>query len=112
MQEVVSAMGAVKTACMAYYTESGAGMLLSSANNPTEISRLLGIDVPVKYLDLATAGGMNVVETAANGSVITASLGTVIGGDTNNTNIILSSGVDYKNWVWTGSIPATYLPKR
>ena len=109
VQEVISAMGAVKTACMAYYTESGAGNLLNEANTPANINTVLGIEVPTKYL---ATDGMVVAETSANGSVITATLGTIIGGDTDGKTITLSSGADYKDWRWGGSIPATYLPKR
>jgi type IV pilus assembly protein PilA len=108
VQEVISAMGAVKTACMAYYTEAGAGILLSNASTPALINTILGVDVPVKYLT-----SMVVVETAAAGSVITATLNNVIGGDTSGATIILDSGVDYKRWQWlpTSTLPATYLPK-
>ena len=38
VQEVISAMGAVKTACTAYYTESGAGLLLTTGNSPADQS--------------------------------------------------------------------------
>jgi type IV pilus assembly protein PilA len=118
VQEVITAMGAIKTACSAFYTESGAGILLNQAGNSTQIGTVLGIDVPVKYLAGYAAGppptatGIAVAETAAGGSVITATLSQVIGGDTNDTTIILSSGVDYKDWRWTGTIPTTYMPKR
>ena len=47
VQEVIHAMGAVKTAVMAYYTESGAA---PDAADATTIMGKLGIDVPTKYL--------------------------------------------------------------
>jgi type IV pilus assembly protein PilA len=117
VQEVITSMGAVKTACTAFYTESGAGILLNQASDPALINSVLGVDVPVKYLagynpgPPPTATGMVVTETAAGGSVITTTLGTAIGGDTDGKTIILSSGVDYKQWTWGGTLPVGYMPK-
>ena len=109
VQEVISALGAVKTACMAYYTEAGSGVLLSSASTPALVNTILGVDVPVKYLS-----GLNVVESTANGSLITATFNNVIGGDTSGAILELSSGADYKTWRWgTGAttLPSAYIPK-
>jgi len=101
VQEVIHSMGAVKTAVMAYYTESGigAGMAQSGAD---AVKALYGIDVPMKYLTN--------IAVDANG-VITASLGTAIGGDTNNTNVILTPSSDFKTWTWSGSLPQGDMPK-
>ncbi|OPY75935.1 MAG: Fimbrial protein precursor [Syntrophorhabdus sp. PtaU1.Bin153] len=106
VQEVIHAMGSVKTAVMAYYTDAGAGVLLSNANSAGTINSVLGVDVPTKYLT-----SIGVEETAVGGSVITATFNDRIGGDTVNATAVLSSGVDYKTWTWTGSLPAAYLPK-
>ena len=53
VQEVVHSMGAVKTAVMAYYTESNAGTPLLDVNG---IKTTLGVDIPIKYL---TENGRN-----------------------------------------------------
>ena len=112
VQEVIHAMGAVKTSVMAYYTETSQA---PAAANTDTIKTNLGVDVPYKYLTGAGPGtGMVVAQIAGltGGSTITATLGTVIGGDTDNKTIILRS-TDYKTWTWDAgsTLPATYMPK-
>ena len=109
VQEIVHSMGAVKTAVMAYYTEKSAG----PANGATaaEIRDNLGVDIPTKYL---TGMVVTPVDAGGVGSTITASLGTLIGGDTNGTQAILESDITYKNWTWRGGtppLPTQYMPK-
>lgn len=106
VQEIVHSMGAVKTAVMAYYTEKSAGPL--NGGSATAIRDNLGVDIPVKYL---TSMVVTAVDAGGVGSRITATLNNVIGGDTNGTQAILSSDDTYKNWTWTGSLPAQYMPK-
>jgi len=101
VQEVIHSMGAVKTAVMAYYTESGVGAGMAQSGQ-ADIKRVYGVDVPMKYLT-------NIAVDAAG--VITASIGPVIGGDTNNTNVILTPDAEFKNWTWSGSLPDGYRPK-
>jgi len=119
VQEVIHSMGAVKTAVMAYYTEAGSGPSgTMAADTPLNIKARLGVDVPYKYLS-ATNGtaGMEVeaVDNGTIGSRITATLGTAIGGDTNNTTIVLESDALYKVWRWLpnpqSTLPVAYLPK-
>lgn len=105
VQEVIHSMGAVKTAVMAYYTEAGAGP--DDAVDFATIQSELGIGVPVKYL---TSMVVTSPDTGAIGSVITATFNTVIGGDVTGT-AILQSTRDYKTWEWTGTLPASYMPK-
>lgn len=107
VQEIIHSMGAVKTAVMAYYTESSTAPEASTATDT--IRTLLGVDVPVKYLT-----SMVVSRASAQGpSTITANLNSVIGGDTNNTTVILNSSADYKTWTWdtASTLPQAYLPK-
>ena len=107
VQEVIHAMGAVKTAVMAYYTESGAG---PDANSAAAIKRDLGIDIPTKYLTGDT--GITVTWDGANSiSTIQADFGTLIGGDVSGTNVTLTSTNDLKQWDWGGSLPSAYRPK-
>jgi type IV pilus assembly protein PilA len=104
VQEVIHSIGAVKTAVMAYYTESSTAPTAADAGT---VRTLLGIDVPTKYL-----ASIAVTATAPQGpSVITATFNTVIGGDVNGTNVVLTSSPDYKTWRWTGSLPDSYKPK-
>jgi len=106
VQEIVHSMGAVKTAVMAYYTEKSAGP--SNGTSAAEIRDNLGVDIPVKYL---TSMAVAAVDSGAVGSTITATLNNIIGGDTNGTTAILTSDNTYKNWTWSGSLPAQYMPK-
>jgi len=106
VQEIVHSMGAVKTAVMAYYTEKSAGPL--NGTTAAEIRDNLGVDIPTKYL---TTMVVTPVDAGLVGSRITATLGTVIGGDTNGTTAVLTSDNTYKNWTWSGTLPAQYMPK-
>ncbi len=108
VQEVIHSMGAVKTAVMAYYTEAGAGP--ANGGSADAIKNNLGVDVPTKYL---TSMVVTPLDNGTRGSQITATLGTVIGGDTNNTTVILYSDAAYKTWTWDpdSTLPAAYLPK-
>jgi len=107
VQEIIHSMGAVKTAVMAYYTESSTAPVAADADT---IRTLLGVDVPIKYLT-----SMVVTRGSYQGpSTITATLNSVIGGDTVNTTAILNSSADYKTWTWdqtNSTLPSAYLPK-
>ena len=109
VQEIVHSMGAVKTAVMAYYTEKSAGP--ANGTTAAEIRDNLGVDIPTKYLAAGTGMAVAAVDSGAVGSTITATLGNVIGGDTNGTTAILTSDNTYKNWTWSGTLPAQYMPK-
>lgn len=112
VQEVIHAMGAVKTAVMAYYTEAGAVIAATTAD---AVKTSYGIDVPTKYL--ADADGMAVATTG----VITAhfysgansdtkkSIGTGVSGE----QVILTPDAAYKQWTWSSSsgLDTAYLPK-
>jgi type IV pilus assembly protein PilA len=106
VQEIVHSMGAVKTAVMAYYTEKSAGP--ANATTAAQFRDNLGVDIPTKYL---TAMVVTPVDAGVVGSTITATLGNIIGGDTNGTTAILESDNTYKNWLWRGTLPAQYMPK-
>jgi type IV pilus assembly protein PilA len=101
VQEIIHSMGAVKTAVMAYYTESGVGAGMAQSGEAA-IKALYGIDIPMKYLT-------NIQVSAAG--VITANTGTIIGGDTDNKTVILTPTGDFKNWTWSGTMPQGYMPK-
>lgn len=107
VQEVIHSMGAVKTAVMAYYTESGYGPTAASAS---VIKQDLGIDVPTKYL--TGDAGITVAWDAGNSiSTIRADFGALIGGDVTGSYVTLTSTNDLKQWDWAGSLPPAYRPK-
>jgi type IV pilus assembly protein PilA len=108
VQEVIHAMGAVKTAVMAYYTESGQPPTTASA---TDIMGRLGVDVPTKYLGGPT--GMSVTAGVIQASFCSTASATCtpIGGDVSGSTASLTPDSTYKNWTWGGSLPATYMPK-
>ena len=68
----------------------------------------LGVDVPTKYL---TSMVVTATDAGGVGSAITATLNDIIGGDTIGQTAILTSDDSYKTWTWSGSLPATYMPK-
>jgi len=107
VQEVIHAMGAVKTAVMAYYTEAGVGPDKASA---TLIKNDLGVDVPTKYL--TGDDGIQVSYDAGTSvATIRANFGSAIGGDVTGKYATLTSTGDLKQWLWGGDLPSAYLPK-
>ena len=106
VQEVIHAMGAVKTAIMAYYTETGAAPDAARAGSAALINANLGVDVPTKYLtSMVATGGIITAQFLPAGAA------NAIGGDVDNSNVILTPDATYKNWTWGGSLPAAYRPK-
>lgn len=102
-QEVIHAMGAVKTAVMAYYSEANQGPV--DADSIANITDKLGVTVPDKYLTSMA------VDTSGNG-VITAVFNDQIGADLNNKDLVLTpSGSNWNTWSWSGSLPDAYKPK-
>jgi len=94
---VVHSLGAIKNAVAAYYTESGAYPV---AADVSVIKSLYGIDVPTQYATFSIAANAGITALVQN-----------VSGDTNGQNIILTPDWTTKIWSWTGSVPATYLPK-
>ncbi len=109
VQEVIHAMGAVKTAVMAYYTESGEAPSVADA---TTIMGRLGVDVPTKYLSSMSITNGVIQATFYRGAKTATN--TDIGGDVSGTQVILRPSADYKNWTFEGGspeLPSTYMPK-
>ena len=118
VQEVVHAIGAVKTAVMAYYTEQGA--VNPNLTSVAAINTLLGVNVPDKYLSAMSVQGNNAF-TAGDGA-ITATFNAAgtntatqksIGTGVDSRTIILRPDAALKLWTWDGasSIDSAYLPK-
>lgn len=106
VQEVIHAMGAVKTAVMAYYTETGVAPDAGKAGSAALINTELGVDVPTKYLASMTATNGIITST-----FVAAGQPHAIGGDVDGTNVIMTPDASYKDWTWSGSLPASYRPK-
>jgi prepilin-type N-terminal cleavage/methylation domain-containing protein len=117
VQEVIHAIGAVKTAVMAYYTESG--VVSPNLTTLTLINTNLGIQVPDKYLTSMTIQGNNT--WAPNDGMITAVFYTgantatkkAIGSGVDAATIVLTPDSTYKNWSWSSPDAGfqSYLPK-
>jgi type IV pilus assembly protein PilA len=94
---VVSAMGAIKNAIAAYYTEAGAA---KAAADLAAVGATYGVAPPTQYI--------NAMVVDANGNISTTI--TNIGSDVNATTLNLNT-TDFKQWNWGGSLPDAYKPK-
>ena len=108
---VVHAMGAIKTAVMAYYVEAGS---YPAAATAADIKLNYGIDVATQYAEFKVAAGGG---TPPVNGAITATIGTVAGASSNinadvdTKTIVLTPDWSTKQWGWSGGVPAAYLPK-
>lgn len=103
---VVSAMGAVKNAIAAYYTEAGAAVAASGLGmGAGTVGGVYGVDPPDQYIS-------NMVIATGASTTITTTLGGTkgIGADVNGQTLILTT-TDFKQWDWSGSLPDAYKPK-
>jgi type IV pilus assembly protein PilA len=98
---VVHAMGGIKTAVAAYFTEKGQGT--TGADSIANINTILGVGVPAQYISLCTVAD-------GNAGAITCTLQN-IGTDVNGFLLTLTPDAEYKTWQWSGTIPGTYIPK-
>jgi type IV pilus assembly protein PilA len=96
---VVHAMGAVKNAITAYYSESADGTVPAAAD-ATAIQGAFGVKPTTPYATFA------VTTAGASQAVITSTLqGVGVTG-----NIVLTT-TDMGTWAWSGSAPSEYIPK-
>ena len=93
----ISAMGALKNAVVAYYTEAGAIPAVSSI---ATIGSTVGVTPPGQYISNAQ------IDTSGN---ITATL-TNIGSDVNGCTVTLNT-TDLRSWTWGGTLSSQYMPK-
>lgn len=101
---VVHALGGVKTAAAAYYTEKGRvdGLALASS---AEVASNLGVQVPSQYISAINVNGNAGNEVTIQ--VTMANIGTGVDGTTLN---LYSSGL-LQTWSWGGNTDSTYIPK-
>ena len=100
---VVHALGGVKTAAAAYYTEKGRVDLLALTMG--DIPGNLGVTIPGQYITAATVNG-----NAANDIIITVTMSN-IGTGVDNETLTLTSSSNLQTWSWGGSVGETYKPK-
>jgi type IV pilus assembly protein PilA len=97
---VVSAMGAVKNAIAAYYTESGGVKDTTAAlGSVGDVNSIYGVDPPIQYLSNMSVVSGNISTTITN-----------VGSYVNGTMLNLNT-TDFKQWTWGGDLPAAYKPK-
>jgi type IV pilus assembly protein PilA len=103
---VTNAMGAIKNAINAYYTDNlGYPPALASA---TAIGQTLGVTPPVQYC----AEGSWSVSSANPGEIIATVQNVGSGQDTKT--IVLSPTITANNtiqWAWSGTVDSTYRPR-
>lgn len=107
---VVNAMGAVKNAVVAYYTEQGT---LDNINNlnlntPANIQNELGISFPNQYAD-----GINITGSGDNVLIRVTLNNTKIGnvGTGNELNLTGNNLGSSPAWTWNGTVDKSYIPK-
>lgn len=96
---VVHAMGGIKTAVAAYFTEKGAGPV--GASTVTLIDTMMGVDIPTQYIS-----GCVITDTTGVITCTTANIGTGANGD-----LVLTPDATFKTWTWSGTIDTSYIPK-
>jgi type IV pilus assembly protein PilA len=96
---VVHAMGGIKTALSAYYTEKGGAP--SNADSLANINTVLGVDIPTQYISACAVASATGAITCTVANIGTGANGT----------LTLTPSTDYKTWTWGGGIDATYIPK-
>ncbi len=98
---VVSAMGAVKNAIAAYYTEAGAAVATTASLGATgDVGSIYGVAPPTQYIS-----DMSVTAAGAISTTLTN-----IGSDVNTTTLTMTT-TDFKQWNWGGTLPVQYMPK-
>jgi type IV pilus assembly protein PilA len=105
MAGVTSAMGAVKNACVAYFTEKGESATLDLAF--ANIGGNIGVTIPGQYVK---ADGTQLNATNANNIVIKVIIAN-IGSGADDKNITLTGNLGNQAWTWTGNVDASLLPK-
>ncbi|MCX5811027.1 MAG: pilin [Proteobacteria bacterium] len=93
---VVSAMGAVKNAIMAYYTETGSTTFIAQTN-AAGIGSAYGVQPPTQYATFATS--------TAGAITATSTIGGLTG------TLVLTPDWTTGLWTWSGTVANSYIPK-
>jgi type IV pilus assembly protein PilA len=102
---VVHAIGAIKSAVAAYYTEANS---YPAAADAAAIKTTFGVDVPTQYATFGVAANAAGTSTGVITATITAGR---ITGELDGTTISLTPDWSSKIWTWGGTAPASYVPK-
>jgi prepilin-type N-terminal cleavage/methylation domain-containing protein len=108
LTEVSNSMSKVSTAVAAYYQEEGR-FPETALNDPVAIKSTLGVALPVGVHYVASASVL-----AGTGTVVFGIMGTGDGTVDGGTLTLspTTNSVGAINWIWSGSIPQTYIPKK
>lgn len=98
---VVHALGAIKNALCAYYTESSSGAVPNAADTAT-VGSTFGVTPTTTYATFAVVGGTGT-------ATITGTLQN-LGADLNTTTITLGT-TNFGTWTWGGTAGSNYVPK-
>lgn len=100
---VVHALGGVKTAAAAYFTEKGRVDTLGV--NMSQVPGTLGVTIPSQYISAAAVNG-----NGDNEVTITVTM-TNIGTGVDDRTLTLTSSSNLQTWTWAGNTESTYIPK-
>ena len=93
----ISAMGALKNAVVAYYTEAGG---IPAVNTIATVGSTVGVTPPGQYIsNVAIATSGNITATLTN-----------IGSDVKGSTVTLNT-TDLRSWTWGGTLSSQYMPK-
>jgi prepilin-type N-terminal cleavage/methylation domain-containing protein len=101
LSEVTQSMGAVATSVASYYRDSSS---FPTAGDFVAIQNTLGVQVP----------GSRISAMDVNEGVITATISN-IAPEVDGGELVLSPSTDSGGsvvWVWSGTIPSVYIPRR
>ena len=101
---IVSAMGAIKNAIAAYYTESGAAG--PDATTIALVASTYGVDPPTQYI----AAGTGMTVASAGGTTTITATPANIGSGVDGTSLTLATS-NFKEWTWGGTLDTQYRPK-
>ena len=106
--EIVHSMGAIKNSLAAYWTESNG---YPQAADAAAIKAAFGVDVPVAKATYAVAACANGTTCTGGGAITATIVNGAINSDLDGDTIVLTPDWTNKTWAWSGTAPATYLPK-
>jgi type IV pilus assembly protein PilA len=108
LTEVSNSMSNVASAVGAYYQEEGV-YPTAALNDAAAIKTTLGVAVPVNVKYISSASVL-----ATSGTIVFGIMGTGEGTVDGGTLTLspTTNAVGAINWLWSGSIPQTYIPKK
>lgn len=107
---VVHALGSLKTALTAYYTEAGV-FPAANISGATAIASALGVYFPTQYINGDT--GIQINSTGSATTVSAVATFANINSDVNTKTLTLQTSDGAKSWTWAGGggLADTFVPK-